>query len=812
MPKADLHVHSKYSNHPSEWFLQRIGASESYTEPENLYRKCKDQGMDYVTITDHNTINGALTLCEKYPDNTFVSFEATTYFPEDRCKIHCLLYDITEAQFNDLNCLRTNIYELREYVREQRIAHSIAHALYSINNRLTVEHLEKLIVLFDVFEARNGSRSRINNEPWEHALNNLTPKHIERFANKHNIDPFSDTSWIKGFTGGSDDHGGLFIGRTYTRCEGKNVHEFIDNVRNTRSVAEGRISTYQCLAFTIYKIAYDFSRQKSNSLPHSLISQITEHLFYDNKSLKTKFKIEAFKRFKNKDKENNPLQNMYLDLYETIAKNNGVSMEEKLDTFYDKLAIISDEFFKNLFDSFARSISNGDIAGFIRNISSTIPGIFLTIPFLTTMKHFYEGKPLIEELPDKLGISRSRKGKRILWFTDTLGYMNGVSKTLNKIGWLTFIRGQQVRIVSSFPPEEATQEFPPEVINLPYIYEFALPNYEHYRLRVPSLLRAMKVLYEYEPDEIYVSTPGPVGMLGLLVAKLLNVKAVGVYHTDFTLQARQIFDDSTVENLIESYMRWFYQLFDDIQVPTKEYINILDARGYDRTRMSIFRRGIDSLRFSPRPDSREYIKNRYCIEDGFTLMFAGRISEDKNIRFLMGLYHQVAEKYGKVNLIIAGTGPDLSELKNLHADCERIVFTGEVDHNELSKLYSGSDLFVFPSTTDTFGMVVLEAQSCGLPAVVSVTGGPREIIDEGHTGHTAPDGNMSAWVEMISHYIELHKSSPEEYENLRRTCVFRAHTTFDWNVVLAQLTNDNSSDPRKQRDNQPEEYADAVSM
>ena len=811
MPKADLHVHSKYSNHPSEWFLQRIGASESYTEPEKLYRACKEQGMDYVTITDHNTIDGALTLCEKYPDNTFVSFEATTYFPEDRCKIHCLLYDITKVQFDDLNRLRVNIYELREYVRDHGIAYSIAHALYSINSRLTVEHLEKLIVLFDVFEARNGSRSRINNEPWEHVLKNLTPQHIERFADKHTIEPFSGRSWIKGFTGGSDDHGGLFIGRTYTRCEGKNVNEFIDNVRNTRSVAEGRVSTYQCLAFTIYKIAYDFSRQKSNSLPHSLISQITEHLFYDSKSLKTKFKMEAFKRLKNKDKENNTLHNMYLDLYESIANNNGVSMEVKLDTFYDKLAVISDEFFKNLFDSFARNIGNGDIAGFIRNISSTIPGIFLTIPFLSTLKHFYEGKPLIEELPDKLGISKSRKSKRILWFTDTLGYMNGVSKTLNKIGWLTFIRGQQVRIVSSFPPEEATQEFPPDVINLPYIYEFSLPNYEHYRLRVPSLLRAMKYLYEYEPDEIYVSTPGPVGVLGLLVAKLLNVKAKGVFHTDFTLQAQRIFDDSTVENLIESYMRWFYLLFDDIQVPTEEYINILVTRGYDRSRMSIFRRGIDSLLFSPRPEGREFIKNRYKLMDGFTLMFAGRISEDKNIRFLMAMYHQVAEKYGAVNLIIAGSGPDLPELEQLHDGYDRIIFTGEVDHNELTKLYSGSDLFVFPSTTDTFGMVVLEAQSCGLPAVVSEIGGPREIIDEGRTGLTAPDGEMTIWIEKISHYIDLLKSSPAEYANLRRTCAGRAHSTFDWNVVLTQLTSAPLPFPMEEAI-EPEEYADTVSM
>ncbi len=84
--KADLHIHSKHSNRPSEWFLRKIGAPESFVEPRALYENCRARGMDFVTISDHNTIDGALAIADR--PNTFISCEITTYFPEDRCKVH----------------------------------------------------------------------------------------------------------------------------------------------------------------------------------------------------------------------------------------------------------------------------------------------------------------------------------------------------------------------------------------------------------------------------------------------------------------------------------------------------------------------------------------------------------------------------------------------------------------------------------------------------------------------------------------------------------------------------------------------------
>ena len=140
MAKVDMHVHSKFSNHPSEWFLQKLGTAESYTEPEYIYQKAKERGMNFVTLTDHNTIDGGLILKETHPNDFFISNEATAYFPDERCKIHVLTYNITENQFKEIDKVRENVYEFRDYLKANNIAYSIAHATYAVNKKYLLKY------------------------------------------------------------------------------------------------------------------------------------------------------------------------------------------------------------------------------------------------------------------------------------------------------------------------------------------------------------------------------------------------------------------------------------------------------------------------------------------------------------------------------------------------------------------------------------------------------------------------------------------------------------------------------------------------
>ena len=117
--KTDLHVHSKYSVRPSEWILQKLGCAESYTEPVDLYKIAIERGMDLITISDHNTIAGNLEIA--HLDNTFVSEEITAYFPDDRCKVHVLAWDINEEHHESISKCRENIFDLIQYLNNHTI-------------------------------------------------------------------------------------------------------------------------------------------------------------------------------------------------------------------------------------------------------------------------------------------------------------------------------------------------------------------------------------------------------------------------------------------------------------------------------------------------------------------------------------------------------------------------------------------------------------------------------------------------------------------------------------------------------------------
>ena len=784
MAAIDLHVHSKHSNHPSEWFLQRIGASESYTEPEDVYRIAKKQGMKFVTITDHNTIQGALELKAKYPEECFVSVESTVYFPEDGCKIHVLVYGIDSGEFEQIQKVRENIYLFRDFIRDRKLAYSVAHATYSVNDRLTVEHIEKLILLFDIFETMNGSRSRLDNHPLETVLKSLTPEVIAELSGKHGIAPMSENSWIKGFTGGSDDHSGLLIGKAFTQAPGNTVAAFLENLRNRQSLPGGTYSNFRTLAFALYKIAYEFSKTKNPALSRTVAHRFAEILFSSQRPSRFSwFKFRSAFALKHRGGGAASAENLYLDL---MACDTGANTaEEKLDRFYERLSLLSDEFFRKLLTSLEQNVSSGNLFGLLQNVSTTLPGIFLSIPFLSTRKHFSDSRELVTALKKRFSHNGASGREQVLWFTDTLTDLNGVSMVLKNIGWLSSIKDKEIYIVTSVPEGEG-HDLPPNVINLNYFHETKLPRYEEIALRFPSMLAGLKQLDSFDPDAIFISTPGPVGLFGLLLSRIMNVRSVGVFHTDFTLQTRDIFQDATVENIVESYLKWFYSMTREIQVPTVEYMRILDERGYPRSRMSVFRRGIDTELFSPR-NGAAILRDRYGIADGFTLLYAGRISREKNIGFLIDVYGQLKNEHPDLNLLIAGDGPDLEDLRSRFAGDARIVFAGAVERDLLPYLYSAADLFVFPSTVDTFGMVVVEAQSCGLPVIVSDRGGSQELVEKGRTGYAVPVNDTGEWKIAIAHMIALKREDRFSYQNMRLRARTHILETATWDTILDDL-------------------------
>src|SRR5262249_2634695 len=151
-----------------------------------------------------------------------------------------LCWNITEPQFDEIQRLRENIVDLRDYMHAQGIVHACAHPLYDINDRLTIDHFEQLLLLFNVFETMNGGRTRRGNGLVRVILEQVGPSQFEQIANRHGIAPVGDRPWLKGFTGGSDDHSGAFIAKGFTECAASATPiEFLARVAARESRAGG---------------------------------------------------------------------------------------------------------------------------------------------------------------------------------------------------------------------------------------------------------------------------------------------------------------------------------------------------------------------------------------------------------------------------------------------------------------------------------------------------------------------------------------------------------------------------------------------
>ena len=586
MALADLHVHSMYSKHPAQWFLQRIGTRESYTEIQDVYRIAKERGMTYVTLSDHNTIEGALKLVELYPQDTFVSVEATAYFPEDGCKIHVLVYDLTEQQFREIDRIRNDIYNLRDYLREQHLAYSVAHATYNINSRLQFETLEKLILLFDVFEEINGARNPKYNFIWGQALSHLTPEDIDRLYDTYRIEPFSDEPWEKGLTGGSDDHAGLFIGQTFTESECSSRQEFLQCLRTKKTIGGGKSSNFKSLAFAVYKIACDFSQSGGTKNTTGSFAFINSLLF-ENKQPGFRKRL-ALKTMKNRhgDEKVRIFTKFLDDLIADFRTHTSLSIDEKIDRLYKKIASMSDEFFAIIFASLERDFQQGDMSGLIKNVSAILPAMFLSAPFFSTLKHLSDDRDLNTRIQTELLDKYTRFEKHVLWFSDTFDEAHEIGNTFKQAMHSAHHQERSLRFVISNPTIE--RETVPNLINLPAIYSYTPDFYPSYTMHVASFLQSLEIIYQHNPDEVIVSTPGPIGFLGIMTAKLLGIPCSGIFQTDFVEQIKNVFPDDYFADPIDGYLRWFYSYMDTIYVPDRTYISTLEERGYDGAVLKVF--------------------------------------------------------------------------------------------------------------------------------------------------------------------------------------------------------------------------------
>lgn len=798
MIHADLHVHSLHSKHPGEWILQRLGASESYTTVETVYRLAKEQGNTYVTLTDHNTIDGALELCRLHPEDCFISTEATAYFPEDGCKVHVLCYGITPEQFSVIQQARENIYNLRDYLRQSHIACSVAHATYSVNNRLTLDHIEKLLVLFNVFEGINGTRGHEGNSLLQKVLQHLTDNDILRMSAKHHIDPWSSTRWEKGQTGGSDDHAGLFVGHTWTWAMASSKEEFIDAIRTGQTTPGGRYGDYKGLAYAIYKIAHEYIKQKR--VQSSGLSGLLSSILFDAEG--PSFRERLFLRklgFHQSTRDQ--ITYRFLDGLRTItqaAPHHDANWQ--INQAYGALGVLIDELTATIAKNLEDGIHGRSSQGILQYLSSAIPAIVFAAPFVSTLHVLNKSRELHDELSETFRLHPHDRAKRTLWFTDTFSDLNGVSVTLQEIDETAQRNNSPVRLVGCPIRKEMDHPSARQMLKLPCVYEFTPDFYKAHTVRLPSILKSLDLIAQTHPEKIVISTPGPVGLVGLIAARLLNIPCTGIFHTDFAKQAEKVIEDSQVVDAVGHYINWFYSQMDEVLVPSQAYLTQLSDQGLDRSRMKRFHRGLDT-RFQHRDSATmETVRKRYFSGGRATLFYAGRLEKEKNLDQLANLFAKLQEEAIPVQLILAGEGSERQTLENrLSPYSKNVVFLGRVEREDLKAFYHLADLLIFPSTTDTFGMTVLEAQTLGLPALVSREGGPQEIIINGKTGYALESDKPKDWLDTCRSLLEMRRKNPDAYQAWRDEIKAIFATRSSWESLIDDITEKRKrvADPQK---------------
>jgi glycosyltransferase involved in cell wall biosynthesis len=243
------------------------------------------------------------------------------------------------------------------------------------------------------------------------------------------------------------------------------------------------------------------------------------------------------------------------------------------------------------------------------------------------------------------------------------------------------------------------------------------------------------------------------GVTGLLAAKLLGLPVVGSYHTELGPYALQLTRDAVVAELTGHWVDWFYRQCDLVLAPTLGVMAALTARGTGR-RVLVWGRGVDTDSFAPERGNTT-LRTRMLDGGDLLLLSVGRVSDEKRLDVLLEAFARIRPALPGARLVVVGDGPARERLAV--QDHPQVSFLGEIRGRGLAELYAAADVFCFPSTTDTFGQVLLEAGASGLPTVSVDAGGGAELVADGITGLVVPPDDPAAFAAAL---LRLSASEP----------------------------------------------------
>jgi phosphatidylinositol alpha 1,6-mannosyltransferase len=290
------------------------------------------------------------------------------------------------------------------------------------------------------------------------------------------------------------------------------------------------------------------------------------------------------------------------------------------------------------------------------------------------------------------------------------------------------------------------------------VSSFPFPLYKDYRVAMPTMKNFDAVLDNFKPDIIHFNSPCPLAFAALKYGRKHDIPVVSTYHTHFLSYAKYY----NLTALTEACWSLYHKLYDgctQVYVPS---LPIIDELHKGRLQNLVYLpHGVDTLQFNPTYASPTW-KERIGAGSTFVLLYAGRLVWEKDLHFLPLISEALRRKYDRVKFVLAGDGPARHELQKRMPDAK---FLGHLTSAQLAEAYASSDAFIFPSRTETFGNVTLEAMACGTVPICAAAGGAKDLIINGINGFSPEPGDVDGFVRAIEHVMYHPKRRAKLVEN-----------------------------------------------
>ena len=358
---------------------------------------------------------------------------------------------------------------------------------------------------------------------------------------------------------------------------------------------------------------------------------------------------------------------------------------------------------------------------------------------------------------------------RILFYSDNLDETNGIANNLRNV--IPYMRAHGMH---AFLAGNAFNSRPCGVVEnsycllLPRLFSMEQLGYANSELAIPRVGPVLRLLKRYPVDLIEFETPSPGAWLVCFCAKVAGIKVFSHYRTDVPTYTKTLVKAKWMFHFVLWLMKIFYGMTKPVVSPCKDYADILTSQlKIPANQVQILPRGLPLEKFSQDLRGKgTWEKYSDSADRKVRFSFIGRISKEKNLEFLNGVWKKFAAKHNDVELMYVGYGWYLEEIKKFFEGDNSVHFAGEQGGETLASLYADSDFFLFPSVTDTFGNVVVEAMSTGTPAIVSNYGGPHDIVMDEAAGRILPI-DEDAWLNALEEARKLYLEQPEAYTKMR---------------------------------------------